>query len=344
MTFFLKVRSISTRPAAGLSAREPAPRPSLGERIIRMERGWFTDFAWVDGRVVVRKTGATTPLDAAVFGHVLSWLRYFLVVRAVGFARRVAGRSGPVIWFSPEAPRPWYMIRSVACWAGMRVARDPAEADIAFHFDDSTWSPPGAPFPGPTLNYGCRDIGKSRVAAVFAATFGYDLAIDPQRARGEAVEKAEANGLHDGRVVACPTEPRAGRCYQRLVETGHDGRVHDLRTVCVGGAPVVVWVKTRTRADRFASGANMTVAAADPTTLFDPGELARIAAFNAAMGLDWGTLDILRDVGDGRIYIVDVNKTDVGPVLQLAMREKIASTRAIAQALVALIATRTAAA
>lgn len=303
-----------------------------------MERGWFTDFAWVDGRVVVRKTGATTPLDAAVFGHVLTWLRYFLVVRTVGLAKRFVGPRRPAIWFSPETPRPWYMIRSVACWAGMRVVRDPADADVAFHFDDSTWSPPGARFAGPTVNYACRDIGKSRVAAVFATTFGYDLAIDPLRRQGAAVEKAEANGLHDGRVVTCPTESRAGRCYQLLVETGHDGRVHDLRTVCVGGAPVVVWIKTRTSADRFASGANMTVTAADPADLFDVDELARIAAFNAAMGLDWGTLDILRDVNDGRIYIVDVNKTDVGPVLQLPMREKIASTRTIAKAVRALIA------
>lgn len=337
-----KVERISTHPIAAGAAAAPVHRASLGERIIRSERGWFTDFAWADGRVVVRKTGATTRLDAEVLGHVLNWLRYFLVVRAMGLAKHLAARltrrHAPAIWFSPEVPRPWYMIRSVACWAGLRVVRNPADADVAFHFDDSTWSPPGAPFAGPKLNYACRDIGKSRVAAVFAATFGYPLALDPRVWTGPAVEKSEANGLHDGRVVLCPAEPRAGRCYQRLVETGPDGRVQDLRTTCVDGVPVVTWVKTRTRDDRFASGANTAVATADPAALFSGEELTRIAAFNAVIGLDWGTLDILRDVGDGRIYIVDVNKTDVGPVLQLPMREKIASTRAIARALTTLIA------
>jgi len=314
------------------------PRRSLGERIIRMERGWFTDFAWKDGGVVVRKTGATTPLNATVLGHVATWLRYFLVVRGAGLARRLTGRGGPAIWFSPETPRPWYMIRSVTAFAGMRVVADPAEADVAFHFDDSTWSPPAAPFAGPTLNYACRDIGKTRVGAVFAATFGYDLSIDPLAWHGDAVEKAEANGMHDGRIVRCPTPAVPGRCYQRLIDTGADTCVEDLRTTCIGGVPVVTWIKTRAAADRFASGANLAVASADPADLFSPRELNRIAAFNAAMGLDWGTLDILRDAHDGRIYIVDVNKTDVGPVLQLPMREKIASTRAISRALVALIA------
>ena len=99
------------------------------------------------------------------------------------------------------------------------------------------------------------------------------------------------------------------------------------------------WVKTRLARDRFASGANLRVVARDPADVFSEAEMARIAAFNAAMGLDWGTLDILRDVDDGRIYVVDVNKTDVGPVLQLSMRDKLRSTRTIARALRALIAT-----
>ena len=96
--------AISSHPVALPAALDAAvsnpatPRPSLGERIIRMERGWFTDFAWVDGRVVVRKTGATTPLNAAVFGHVLTWLRYFLVVRAVGLANLRRRRAA--LWLS----------------------------------------------------------------------------------------------------------------------------------------------------------------------------------------------------------------------------------------------------
>lgn len=42
-------------------------------------------------------------------------------------------------------------------------------------------------------------------------------------------------------------------------------------------------------------------------------EQTRIARFAAAMRLDFKGLDVLRDRGDGRIYIVDANKTDTGP-------------------------------
>lgn len=319
----------------------PAPSArggaSIGERIIGLELGWLTDFAWRDGGVVVRKTGATTPLDRVVLGHVFTWLRYFALVRAVGLAKRLAGRRGPAIWFSPAVPRPWYMIRSAACWAGMRVVADPAKADIAFHFDDSTWSPAAAAFAGPTINYGCRDISKSNINRIFEAVFGYPLGIDPLIWTGAAVEKAETNSLHDGRIVQCPTRPLSGRCFQRLIETSTGGQVIDFRTACVASEPVAVWLKTRGEDNRFASGANFTVSSHPPAAVFASEELQLIVAFNAAIGLEWGTLDILRG-RDDRIYIVDVNKTDVGPVLQLPMRDKIASTNALARALVKAIA------
>nr|QQZ51201.1 hypothetical protein JKL49_08855 [Phenylobacterium glaciei] len=48
-------------------------------------------------------------------------------------------------------------------------------------------------------------------------------------------------------------------------------------------------------------------------------------------------MDILRDQPSGRIYIVDVNKTDVGPVIALSLRDKLASTEALAKALIALL-------
>jgi hypothetical protein len=57
------------------------------------------------------------------------------------------------------------------------------------------------------------------------------------------------------------------------------------------------------------------------------------------MGLDWGGLDILRD-RDGRLYIVDVNKTDVGPVIALSWRDKIISMNRLSKALKQLIMQR----
>ena len=39
-----------------------------------------------------------------------------------------------------------------------------------------------------------------------------------------------------------------------------------------------------------------------------PDEVERLLEFCGAIGLDYGELDVLLDNGDGRIYVVDVNK------------------------------------
>jgi hypothetical protein len=49
-------------------------------------------------------------------------------------------------------------------------------------------------------------------------------------------------------------------------------------------------------------------------------------------------MDILRD-RDGRIYIVDVNKTDAGPIIALPLGEKLASTAILADALLRMLQT-----
>ena len=135
--------------------------------------------------------------------------------------------------------------------------------------------------------------------------------------------------------------PEAGSVVTGLVPRFEDTGSVLLAASILGATimPHAIYAHSALARDRFASGANLRVVARDPADVFSEAEMARIAAFNAAMGLDWGTLDILRDVDDGRIYIVDVNKTDVGPVLQLSMRDKLRSTRTIARALRALIAT-----
>jgi len=55
------------------------------------------------------------------------------------------------------------------------------------------------------------------------------------------------------------------------------------------------------------------------------------------MNLDWGGIDVLRDAQDGRIYVVDVNKTDMGPPIVLPLHEKMRSTAILAKALKAVI-------
>lgn len=306
----------------------PTPRPTgfvLGPFAIR------------GGRVTLRKTGNSAPLDARLAREVASWLSFQVVLRARAALLRTTRPPGPALWFAPDRPGPWYMIRAVAAWAGIRVVATPDRADAGFFFEDATVSLTQVPRHARRFNYGCTDIGKSRVAAVFAAVFGYPLAIDPLAATGRAVEKGEVNGAHDGRIVQCPTPPLPGKTYQRLVDTvGEDGCSTDLRTHCIGGRPVLVWVKRRAADARFLPP-NLSVTTHAPEDIFSPDEIASIGRFADAMELDWGGLDILRDRADGRIYVVDVNKTDAGPITSLPLREKLRSTAVLAEALAAML-------
>jgi hypothetical protein len=301
-------------------------------------RPWLSDFTWRDGRVEVRKTGVRLALDYHLVAEIASWAVYLAMLWTVAAVARLRRRRPLALWYAPDRPRPWYMIRGAALWAGIGLARSPAAADAAFYFDDVTRGlapPPGLPR---ALNFACTDVSKSHVARVFEEVFGYPLALDPATASGPIVEKSEKNGVHDGRVVIAPLQPRPGYVYQRLVDTADDaGSARDLRTPCAGGEPVVVWIKLKPAAARFAIH-NRRAVLRRPDEVFSPGELALIRRFNARMGADWGGLDILRDRHDGRIYIVDVNKTDVGPVIALSWVDKARSMSRLARALERLVA------
>ncbi len=285
------------------------------------------------GMVTLRRTGNAVPFDRRLAAEVLGWLRFQGVVALHRLVRRRARLS---IWFTPDVPHPRYMVRAAALWAGIRVARSPAEADAAFYFEDATCGAALSPPHARSFNFACNDISKSHVAAVFESVFGYPLALDPRHQHGETVEKAEANGAHDGRIVACPREPVPGRCYQRLIDNiDGDGLAVDLRTAMIGGRVVAVWIKRRPASVRFLAP-NAAVRRQTPEAVFSPFELHRLGEFAAAMGADWCSLDVLRD-RDGRIYVVDVNKTDAGPIVALSLREKLAGVALLAAALTVLI-------
>jgi hypothetical protein len=168
--------------------------------------------------------------------------------------------------------------------------------------------------------------------------FGYPLAIDPTTHEGDAVEKGEGNGLHDGRLVRCPIAAAPGKSYQRVIKTeGDDGWAYDLRTACVGRKPVVVFLKKKPAQARF-SIQNTSVVVRDPSEVFSAAEIAQIERFCDVMQLDWGGLDVLREHASGRLYVVDVNKTDTGPAVVLSWKDRAKATAILARALGEMIA------
>lgn len=293
---------------------------------------WLRDFQFGLTSVTVRKTGARVPYSPSVLAEVTAWFRYFFAVRRI---EPVGPRFS--IAFTPERARPWYLVWAVARTAGARLVTDAAAADVVMHFEDATFSrnpvPEGAQPHARLVNFAAQDVSKSRVAQAFETAFGYPLAIDPTTHVGPAVEKSEVNGAHDGRIVTCPTSPLPRRCYQTLIDSrGADpALVDDLRTPTVGGQPAVVFIKRRPVDKRF-QNTNAECVLRTPEEVFSPQELDRIAAFTRELGLDWGGLDILRDRNDGRIYIVDANKTDMGPPIALNLPDKLKATRLLAAA------------
>lgn len=295
---------------------------------------WLSTFSIRDGVVHYHDTGARIRLDGALMRDVLAWLTYYVPIRLNAAIRQVF-LPGPRLWFMPKPPPPWYLIWNASAWIGARAALSAEKADACVYFEDATWVSENDAAARPCINGRCRDVSKTRVGEVFEAVFGYELLIDPERAEGAAVEKGEHNGAHDGAIVTCPTQRKPGRVYQKLIETGEGDLVEDLRTPCVGGEPVLVFIKRRRRGERFAN-TNTEVELAEVQEVFSAAELMQIRAFVRAMQLDWGGLDILRERQSGRLYIVDVNKTDMPP-LKLRFFDKMKASRKLGRALEAFV-------
>lgn len=300
---------------------------------------WGKDFDWSWRGVRVKKTGAFVPFDASHLHEIWQWFIYF---GAVLLARR--DRDGPVIGFRPDPARPWYLVWPALWLSGGRAARAGETPDLWMHFEDQTIARPMVALPDdgrPRWNFSAQDLSKSAVAKAFEQAFGYGLALDPRTGTGPAVEKGEANGVHDGRIVELPCPPAPGRVYQRLVNNrAPDGLMEDLRTPTIAGLPVCVFIKRRPESQRFTNDNSACLLRA-PEDVFSPAEIAAIGRFCQLTGLDWGGLDVLRDASDGRIYIVDANRTDMGPPIALKLSEKLKATGLLARALSAAAARHT---
>jgi glutathione synthase/RimK-type ligase-like ATP-grasp enzyme len=117
-----------------------------------------------------------------------------------------------------------------------------------------------------------------------------------------------------------------------LVDSTFTGKTsEDLRVAFALGEIALVYHKHKPLDDRFGTHyLSVDVMAAED--VFSPAEINLIIKFCDAMGLDFGAIDVMRDKHDGRIYIVDVNKTCM-PVLSLTLAEQIKSQQKIADSL-----------
>lgn len=252
-------------------------------------------------------------------------------------ARRPARRA--TLAFYPHPAAPWYTLPLALAGTGIRLRRNISAADAVMIFDDRTQSHVTAPTTtARLLNARVHDISKANVGRVFEQVFGYPLSLDPLTHSGPMVQKSEINGVHDGQIVTGPlAHPVPGCAYQHPVESWiRDGVSEDLRCTFVGERIVQVFRKEKDKAARF-QAQYLETTLRDPDDCFTQEEQAMIVQFCAVLGLDFGSMDILRDYADGgRLYIVDVNKTCM-PVLSMPVRSLEIGLRRIGEAAEALI-------
>jgi len=301
--------------------------------------GWWNDFDWSLSGVTVKKTGARVDFDRSLFGEIFKWLPYAITERVrapLNLSQRLRVHAIPAV------PRYWYLLRVSLSRLGVEFVDNVSDSDVAVYFDDSTYSQPPHLLNGPSvqINFECRDISKSHVQTIFKNIFGYDLGVNPETYSGEMVAKTETNGTHTGKIVHGPCPAEEGYVYQKLIDNrSENGRVTDIRCPTVFGTIPLVYLKSRPETHRFAN-LNTHVTLSSAQDELSTEEIEKIALFCNAMKLDWGGLDILRDSADGRIYIVDVNKTDMGPPLSLRLKDQLKSTSLLAKSLEAAIKNR----
>lgn len=278
-------------------------------------------------------------VDAGFFQSAVSVSKiylYFTGRKIAGLFKPAAARKS--IAFFPQPVGPWYNIWMTTQILDMKITVDENGADYIFAFDDLTQTDSALQLSERNLekaiNHRVRDIGKNYVGNVFKSVFGYSVSVDPTKHIGPVVCKSDLNGTHDGVIIECPIMPEqvlGDHAYQRLIDSTFNGKTaEDLRIAYAFGKIAVVFHKHKSLDARFGTtylSTDIRIA----EEVFSNQEIKSICDFCAKMGLDYGAVDIMRDKHDGRIYIVDVNKTCM-PVLSLKLKNQLDAQMRVAAA------------
>jgi hypothetical protein len=236
------------------------------------------------------------------------------------------------VLFHPDKPDYSHVLYKICHGLGCTTTSSTASrADLVVAYEDTTkrsLSPALAELSAHhrVVNLHCDDISKVRVEEVFRETFGYGTFVDPTTHVGPCVAKSDDNAMHDGRVIECPvTAKESNVVYQRVINNTLQDEVLDIRVPVINGDMPLVYLKYRSLRYRF-SNTNTRATLEAVESVFSSEEISQLKRFAGNLGLDFGELDVLRDVDDGRIYVVDVNNTPCGPPNHLGKKD---STRAI---------------
>lgn len=250
------------------------------------------------------------------------------------------GPGAPTVHFFPMRPEAASQIVWVLLRTGHRIGFSPRPTEVTIAWDTGTWFSEQAQrrLPTDAINGRCLDISKSLVDRAWSEVAGYSISVDPLTTEGPIVVKPEENGLHAGQILNGPLgRRRDGVVYQRLIDSRDGDRILSTRAVVIGSEIPLAYETSRPFPNWF-KGPYET-SPRRPADLYSPEERELLSRFALALGLEYGELDVLRDNGSGRIYVVDANRT---PIRQrLASRAIRRATYAdMAPAMARLLATR----
>ncbi|MCG8456792.1 MAG: hypothetical protein MI919_10975 [Holophagales bacterium] len=221
--------------------------------------------------------------------------------------------------FHPTHPeKEQYSAIAIFGHLGYTATLDPeADFDFAFAWSDTTWVEPLPVLEEiarsrPVVNLRCRDISKRRVETEFRRVFGYGSFVDPLSHRGTCARKYDENAL-GGSLIQCPIDQvEEGFVYQKHIDSTRDGFTLEFRVpVIFGTLPLVYLARKITPTGNLRAGKD-SIRAVETAEVFERHEVDRILRFCAGMGLDFGELDVMRANDDGRLYVLDANKTPTG--------------------------------
>lgn len=230
-------------------------------------------------------------------------------------------KSKTVLSF-PHRPEPDAVLYKICHSLGFRITDDvKRKADLIINWEDCTFRRPNAALEEldkrrPVLNLRCRDISKRKVEEVHRAVLGYGLTLNPREFTGRCVKKSNDNATHDGRIIQCPVDTIDEHAvYQRVINNSRDGQfVEDIRVPVFGKTIPLCYRVIRPIGRRFGFGAdNISAEVCEVSGLLSVREVGMVLQFCHELGLDYGELDVLRNVDDGKAYIVDANNTPFGP-------------------------------
>ncbi|MBL7942648.1 MAG: hypothetical protein JNM00_07770 [Flavobacteriales bacterium] len=238
------------------------------------------------------------------------------------------GGKLPVIRVFPQFPSSRTTLYKIADALRYRLTNHHTKTpSVLVYFNDHTYSKsPEIPDQYAqilVINRNCNDISKTRVDEVHQQIFGYNTRVDAHTHQGNAVLKSNSNAMHDGHIVHCPMkdQPEDTIC-QIVIDNAADAEyVVDYRVPVIGKDIPLVYLKFKHFHQRFTNHVARTEMT-KPTEVFTEMELEKIRSFAHAMSADFCEFDVLRHKGDGRIYIIDVNKTPYGPPKGLVQADK----------------------